>query len=116
MPDDQKGSGSSHSRQSLLAGLGAFASVVAASSCCLPVLPFLFAAGTATGSLILAELRPYLLGASIACIAFGFYQARRARQCQAKPRIFSTVLLWFSAVVVVMSILFPQVLANLLAG
>ena len=111
MPD-----GLSHSRRTLAASLAAFGSVLAASSCCLPVLPFLFAAGTATGSAILTELRPYLLGASVGFIVFGFYQARRATQCQAKPRLFSTVLLWLSAVVVVMSVLFPQVLANLLAG
>jgi len=116
MTTDQDTSGRSHSRHTFFAGLAAFGSVLAASSCCLPVLPFLFAAGSATGSAVLAEFRPYLLAASVAFIAFGFYQARRARQCQAKPRIVSTVLLWFSAVVVVMSILFPQVLANLLAG
>jgi hypothetical protein len=114
-PESNK-SGQSHSRHTVFASLAAFFSVFAASSCCLPVLPFVFAAGTATGSAILAEFRPYLLAVSVACIAFGFYQARRARQCHAKPRVISTVLLWFSAVVVVMSILFPQVLANLLAG
>lgn len=116
MPAGQNMSGQSHSRSTFFASLAAVGSVLAASSCCLPVMPFLFAAGTATGSAILAEFRPYLLAASVGFIAFGFYQARRAKQCHAKPRIVSTVLLWFSAVVVMMSILFPQVLANLMAG
>ncbi len=105
-----------HSRRTLFASLGAVGSVLAASSCCLPVLPFLFAAGTATGSAMLTRFRPYLLAASVAFIAFGFYQSWRMKQCHAKPRLLSTVLLWFSAAVVIVSIFFPQVFANLLAG
>ncbi len=89
---------------------------MAASCCCLPLLPFLSAAGTAAGSVFLMKLRPYLLLASVAFIAFGFYQARRARQCKMKPRRLTTALLWFSAAVVVMSVFFPQLFANLLAG
>jgi hypothetical protein len=57
-----------------------------------------------------------LLAASVLFVAFGFYQAWRAKQCNCKPRLANTLLLWFSAAVVVMSILFPEVLANLLAG
>jgi hypothetical protein len=112
----QDTSGERHSRRTLLSSLAALGSVLAASSCCLPVLPFLFAAGSATVSTILSRFRPYLLAASVAFIAFGFYQAWRARQCRTKSRMLSLVLLWFSAAVMVMTILFPQVLANLLAG
>jgi len=105
-----------HSRRTWIASWAALGSALAALSCCLPVLPFLFAAGTATGSAILTELRPYLLAASLAFIVFGFYQARRAKQCDARPRTINMVLLWFSVVMVLASILFPQILANLLAG
>ena len=105
-----------NSRRSALASLGAIGSILAATSCCWPVLPFVFAAGTAGGSVWLAKLRPFLLAASALFVAFGFYQAWRAKQCNCKPRLANTLLLWFSAVVVVVSILFPEVLANLLAG
>ena len=105
-----------HFRKSALASLGALGSILAATSCCWPVLPFVFAAGTAGGSVWLAKLRPYLLAVSALLVAFGFYQAWRAKQCNCKPRLANTLLLWFSAVVVVVSILFPEVLANLLAG
>jgi hypothetical protein len=80
------------------------------------VLPFVLAAGTAGGSVWLAKLRPYLLAASALFVAFGFYQAWRAKQCNCKPRLANTLLLWFAAVVVVVSILFPEVVANALAG
>jgi uncharacterized membrane protein YoaK (UPF0700 family) len=80
------------------------------------VLPFVFAAGVAGGSVWLAKLRPFFLAVSALFVAFGFYQARRAKQCNCKPRLANTLLLWFSAVVVVVSILFPEIVANLLAG
>jgi hypothetical protein len=54
--------------------------VIAASSCCLPLLPFLFAAGAAGASAFVAQLRPYLLVLSVLLIAFGFYKSWRAKQ------------------------------------
>jgi hypothetical protein len=105
-----------HSGRSLWASMGALGSVIAASSCCLPVLPFAFAAGAAAGSTFLIALRPYLLALSAALIAFGFYQYSRAKQCGSRPRPWSLILLCFSAAVVILSVLFPQALANLLAG
>src|SRR6266852_5326189 len=94
---------------------GSRSSVVAASSCCLPLLPFLFAAGAAGTSAFVAQLRPYLLVLSVLLIAFGFYKSWRAKQCNSKPSRISTFLLWFSAIVVVVFIFFPQVIANLVA-
>lgn len=94
------------------AGIAAVGSVLAASSCCLPVLPFVFAAGAAGSSAFLAAARPYLLGASILFIAYGFYGAWRAKQCQRKPSVVSAVLLWASAAFVAISIFFPQAMAN----
>src|SRR5450755_7888 len=105
-----------NSRRTAFASFAAIGSVLAATSCCLPVVPFLFAAGSAAGSAILWRFRPYLLIASVAFIAFGFYQASRAKQCRTRSRTLSLVLLWISAAVVVASIAFPQALANLLAG
>jgi hypothetical protein len=103
-------------RRAGLAGVAAVASVLAASTCCLPLFPFLMAAGFAGGSAFVSAAQPYLLGASVLLIAFGFYQARRARQCKRRPSVASSVLLWASAVFVALSIFFPQAMANAAAG
>jgi len=105
----------SGSASTLLASLGALGSVIAASSCCLPLLPFLFAAGAAGTSAFVGRLRPYLLVTSVLLIAFAFYKSWRAKQCNCKPSGISTVLLWFSAIMVFLFIFFPQVIANFLA-
>lgn len=99
----------------MVASLAALGSVIAASSCCLPLLPFLFAAGAAGTSAFVAQLRPYLLVLSVLLIAFGFYKSWRAKQCNCKPSRISTFFLWFSAFVVFVFIFFPQVIANLVA-
>src|SRR6266481_9042574 len=99
----------------VVASLAALGSVIAASSCCLPLLPFLFAAGAAGTSAFVGTLRPYLLVASVLLIAFAFYKSWRAKQCSCKPSRISTVLLWFSAVMVFLFIFFSQVIANFLA-
>jgi len=103
------------SRSTAVASLAALGSVIAASSCCLPLLPFVFAAGAAGTSAFVAQLRPYLLVLSVLLIAFGFYKSWRAKQCNCKPGRMTTFLLWFSAIVVFVFIFFPQVIANLLA-
>lgn len=95
-----------------VSGLAALGSVLAASSCCLPVFPFFLAAGAAGTSAFLSAARPYLLAASILFVAFGFYQSWRAKKCERKPSLFSSVLLWTSTIVVILSILFPEALAN----
>jgi hypothetical protein len=99
-----------------LASLAAIGGVLAASSCCLPVLPFMMAAGLAGGSAFLSAARPYLLAASVVSVAYGFYQARRAKKCRRRPGVLSSVLLWLSAGFVFLSIFFPQVMANAAAG
>ena len=97
---------------SAFAALAAIASVLAASSCCLPVLPFVIAAGLAGGASFLFAARPYLLAASILFIGYGFYQARHTRKCHRSAPVISTVLLWASAAFVFISIFFPQLMAN----
>ena len=99
------------------AALSAVGSVLAALTCCLPVLPFVLAAGTAGSARFLSSfvgaLRPYLLGLSVLLIALGFYQSRRASQCNCKPSVLSQVVLWLSALIVATSILIPQAFADL---
>ena len=103
------------SKSTIAASLAALGSVALASSCCLPLFPFLVAAGAAGSSAFFVTIRPFLLAASVLLIAFGFYQRWRAKKCQCKPSVVSAVLLWFSTVVVLVFILFPQAIANLIA-
>ena len=78
--------------------------------------PFLLAAGAAGSSAFFTRVRPFLLGASVLLVGFGFYQRWRAKKCNARPNLLSAILLWCSAAVVVVSILFPQLIANLVAN
>jgi hypothetical protein len=109
--------GKSPSKGALAAALSAVGSVLAAATCCLPVLPFVLAAGTASSAVFLSSFisafRPYLLGVSVLLIALGFYQSRRASQCNCKPSVVSQVILWLSALIVAISILLPQAFADL---
>ncbi|HKQ88711.1 MAG TPA: hypothetical protein VJS43_18290 [Candidatus Acidoferrales bacterium] len=98
-----------------LAALAAIGSVLAASSCCLSTLPFLAAGGIAAGASFLAGMKPYLLGAAIALLGYGFYQAKRARACGRKISPVSVILLGTSTAFVIFSIAFPQLMANLAA-
>ncbi|HZS51608.1 MAG TPA: hypothetical protein VFA54_12145 [Bryobacterales bacterium] len=98
------------------ASLAAIAGIMAASSCCLPVFPFMLAAGLAGGSTFLDAARPYLLAGSLLFLAYGFYQAPRARQCRQRGSVISTIVLWVSAGFVFLSIFFPQLMANAAAG
>ena len=105
------------SRGGIAAALSAVGSVLAALTCCLPVLPFVLAAETASSARFLAwyigGLRPYLLGASVLLIALGFYQGRRASHCNCKPSVLCQAILWLSALIVAVSILLPQAFADL---
>lgn len=103
-------------KRTTFASFAAVGSVILASSCCLPLVPFLFAAGAAGTSAFFVKLRPFLMGASVLFVAFGFYQSWRAKQCKCQPSLLSRVLLWFSLVVVLAFLLFPQAIANLVAN
>lgn len=106
----------SRGSRTLFASGAALVSVIAASSCCLPILPFVFAASLAGSSTVLTALRPYLLGASVLFVAYGFYQAWQSKRCSRKPSLISSALLWLSAFFVFASIFFPQILANAAAA
>ena len=108
--------GASRSGRTVFASVAALVSVIAASNCCLPILPFVFAASLAGSSAILTALRPYLLVTSVLSIAYGFYQAWQSKRCSRKSSLLSSALLWLSAFFVIVSIVFPQVLANAAAN
>src|SRR5215470_8104427 len=107
---------SSSGAGTVAASLAAIGSVLAASSCCLPLFPFMMAAGLAGTSTFLSQMRPYLLVGSILLIAFGFYQAWRAKKCGRRTSLTASVVLWASAAFVFVSIFFPQVMANAIAS
>ncbi|HEV2379477.1 MAG TPA: hypothetical protein VG206_06735 [Terriglobia bacterium] len=109
-------SGHHRGARTVLASFAAISSIVAASSCCWPILPFVAAAGFAGSSALLSAARPYLLGASVLLIAYGFYQARRVKKCGRRPSVIASVLLWISAAFVVVAIFFPQLMANAAAS
>jgi hypothetical protein len=111
-----EGGAASRGGRTAIASLAAIGSVLAASSCCLPILPFVLAAGVAGSSALLTVLRPYLLALSVILVAYGFYQARHAKQCRSRSSVLVSVLLWSSALFVAVSIFFPQVLANAAAN
>src|SRR5438552_17218601 len=108
--------GKASSKGGLAAALSAVGSVLAAATCCLPLLPFVLAAGTAGSAGFLSSfvgvLRPYLLGLFVLLIAPGFYQSRRASQCYCKPGVLSQVVLWLPALIVAILILLPQAIAD----
>jgi hypothetical protein len=96
------------------ASVAAVLSSLLTLSCCLP-LPFLGAAGIAGASVFLAGARPWLLGLSIILLGLGFFQVYRGMRCRARQSKTAIALLTLATVVVVLLLLFPQVIASVLA-
>ena len=96
------------------ASLAAIFSSVATMACCLP-LGFAAALGAAGASAFWTTLRPWLLGLSIVLLAVGFWQQRRAAQCDVRGRLLGKLLLWAALVVVLGMVLFPQQIAGFIA-
>ena len=57
-----------------------------------------------------------MLVLSVLLIGYGVYQGHRAKQCGSRPSLASSLVLWMSAGIVAVMLLFPQVVANFLAG
>ncbi len=94
------------------------AAVIAALStlaCCLPF-AFLGALGLAGVSVRLQSARPWLLASAGILLVVGFARLYvRRNQCQSRSPL-SIALFWSAAVIVLLVILFPQVIASLIAG
>jgi cytochrome bd-type quinol oxidase subunit 2 len=94
------------------------AAVIAALStlaCCLPF-AFLGAMGLAGASVKLQLARPWLLASAGMLLVVGLLQLYfRSNQCQKRSPL-SIALFWIAAIVVLLVILFPQVIASLIAG
>jgi hypothetical protein len=100
----------------VLSTAASLASLLAALTCCLPIGTLLMAAGSAGASLFSEALRPWLIWLSAGCLFLAFVQTYFRSRCDFRQRRVRTVLLWFSAVVVVATIAAPRFTATLLAG
>ena len=94
----------------------AMLAALSALTCCLPF-GIVGALGLASVSVWIAPLRPWLLGAAVLLLAVGFWQIyRRRNQCDSRRSRFSVALFWLALVVVLFVTVFPQLIANWLAG
>jgi mercuric ion transport protein len=92
----------------------AMLAAVSTLACCLP-LGFIGAVGFASLGARVQPLRPWFIAASIVFLCVGFVQLYLRKSC-AKRSIPSMVLFWAAVLVVVLVLLFPQVIASLIAG
>jgi len=102
-------------RGALASAVASVAGALAALSCCLPLGPFLLAAGSAGASAFLLSLQPYLIAFSAVMLAAGFVQAFRARQCTRRRRALNLAVLVCSTALVA-AMLFGYVPASAPAG
>jgi hypothetical protein len=94
------------------------AAVIAALTslaCCLPF-SFVGAVGFLGASARLQAIRPWVLVASAVLLIIGFVQLYlRRSQCQRRSTV-SVIMFWIATAIVLLLILFPQIIASLLAG
>ena len=94
--------------------LAAVTTALGSLACCLP-LGFAAAAGAGGLAMVLAPIRPWLLGFSAIFLAIGLLQLYRSRaSCQRRSRT-TIALFWIATVVVLGLMLFPQTVAGILA-
>jgi len=87
---------------------------LATLACCLPM-GFAAAAVTAGLSTVVAAYQPWFLGLSVVLLAVGLVQLNQVqRTCSRRPYA-SFVVFGLSAVIVLLVVLFPQVIAGMLA-
>lgn len=94
----------------------AILAALSALACCFP-LGLVGALGLATVSIWIAPFRPWLLAFSVLLLVLGFWQIyRRGNQCNARRSRVTVTLFWLAVVIVLLVTIFPQLIANLLAG
>lgn len=82
--------------------------------CCLPM-GFAAAAATASLSMVVSAYQPWFLGASVVLLLVGMVQLQRVqRSCATRPYA-SMIVFGVSAVIVFLVVLFPQVVAGIVA-
>lgn len=93
--------------------VAAVTSALATLLCCLPI-GFAAAAASASVAAAAGRLRPWLLGASVVLVAIGFVQVYRRKACERRSPA-TLAILWISAAIVAVLILFPQAIASAIA-
>ena len=76
------------------------------------LIPFLILGGAPDS---FSKLRPFLLSGSLVSMFLGLYQVWRAERSTSPASDISVAVFWFSVIVVLGMILFPQAIANFLA-
>jgi len=109
-------SGSPGGASSVAVSLAAIGSVLAASSCCLPLFPFMMAAGLAGTSAFPFTSATVSVGRLDPVYCFGVLSPRHAKKLPTSNERNLIGPLWVSAAFVFVSIFFPQIMANLMAG
>ena len=95
--------------------IAALIAALSTLACCLPF-TFLGALGLTGASARLQSARPWLLASAGVLLGIGFIQVYvRGNQCQRRSPL-SIALFWSAAIIVLLVILFPQVIASLIAG
>ena len=95
--------------------VGAVIAALSTLACCLPF-AFLGAMGLAGATVRLQLARPWLLAGAGILLVVGFVQLYvRRNQCQRRSPL-SIALFWGGTVIVLLVILFPQLIASLIAG
>jgi hypothetical protein len=87
---------------------------LATLACCLPM-GFAAAAATASFGMVVATYQRWFLGASVALLVIGMAQLRRVQRTCARKPYSSFIVFGMSAVIVVLVVLFPQVVAGIVA-
>ncbi len=97
-----------------IAPVAAALSALATLACCLPIA---FAAGTATAGLavVAGSYRWWFLGGSAVLLVVGGVELARVRRACVTRGAGSMVILGISAVIVLLVLAFPQVVAGLIA-
>lgn len=93
--------------------IAAVTSALATLVCCLPI-GFVAAAATASVAAVVGRLRPWFLGASVVLLVIGFVQVYRKKACE-RPNTATLAILWISAGIVAVVLLFPQAIASAIA-
>lgn len=95
--------------------LAAMAAALTTLACCLP-LSFLGLAGLAAALSWAGSYRGWFLGLAFGLLVIGFGQIYRGRGQRRRRSRLSVALFWTSAVIVLLVVFLPQVIASLLAG
>jgi hypothetical protein len=94
--------------------LGAIVTSLLTLGCCLP-LAFLGAVGVAGSSVFFTRAQPWLLALSVILLGIGFIQVYRGVRCRVRQSKTAIALLGLATICVVLLLLFPQVIAGVLA-